>query len=191
MIGTSDFKKGLKIIVKNEAYVISDFQHIKPGKGNQFTRTRLRHLIKGSGLDLTIRSGEKFKEPDVLYKEMSFLYREGDSFHFMDNESYEQTTLPEKFMGSALHFLKENTPVKICFLDNQPVGVELPKTVTLLITETDPGFKGNTVTNTTKPARLETGFVIQVPPHINQGDTIKVNTSQGTYIERVTLVKKT
>ena len=190
MYGTSDFKKGLKIIVKDEPYVIIDFQHIKPGKGNQFTRTKLRHLIKGSGLDLTVRSGEKFKEPDVLYKDMNFLYCQEDQFHFMDNDSYEQIIVSKEFMGSAPHFLIENMPVKICFFNGQAVGVEVAKTVQLTVTDTDPGFKGNTVTNTTKPAVLETGFTIQVPPHINKGDIIKVNTSNESYVERVKINKK-
>ena len=177
-------------MVKDEPYVITDFQHIKPGKGNQFTRTKLKHLIKGSGLDLTIRSGEKFKEPDIQYREMNFLYRQDDEFFFMDNDTYEQVTLAKKFIGSAPNFLIENTPVKICIFNNQAVGVELAQSVQLTVKETDPGFKGNTVTNTTKPACLETGLTIQVPSHINPGDVIKVNTSNSSYVERVKLGKK-
>ena len=185
MIGTNNFKKGLKIIVKNEPYVIADFQHIKPGKGNQFTRTKLRHLIKGSLLDLTVRSGEKFQEPDVLYKDMVFLYQTGDQFHFMDEQNYEQIAVSKKLIAGAEHFLTENLAVKMCFLDGQPAALELGKTVQLKITDTEPGFKGNTVTNVSKPATVETGWTVQVPPHINKGDIIKVNTETGSYIERV------
>ncbi len=185
MVGTNDFKKGLRISIKKEPYVILDFQHVKPGKGNQFTRTKLKHLIKGSLLDLTIRSGEKFKEPDIIYKDMNFLYKDESQFYFMDRDSYEQITLPQKIIGEYGMFLIENMTVKICFFDQQPVGMELAKTVQLKIKDTEPGFKGNTVTNTTKPATLETGLVIQVPTHLNSGDIIKINTKKCSYIERV------
>ena len=185
MVNTSHFKKGLKILVKGQPYAIQDFQHVKPGKGNQFTRTKLKHLVTGSLLDLTIRSGEKFAIPDVTYKEMNFLYKTANDFYFMDNSSYEQITINEKSIGSSARFLIENITVKICVLNGEAVGVELPKTVYLKITDTDPGLKGNTAANVTKPATLETGLLLQVPLHLNKGDTIKVNTSDGSYIERV------
>ena len=185
MIGTGNFKKGLKILVKNEPYNIIDFQHIKPGKGNQFTRTKLKHLITGAYLDLTVRSGEKFKTPDVIYKEMNFLYKDNEEFYFMDNDSYEQITIDKKFIGKAEGFLKENLTVKVCLLDEQPVNVELPKTVNLKIKDTDPGLKGNTAGSATKPAVLETGLSLQVPLHLNKEDIIKVNTGDSSYIERV------
>ena len=190
MIGTGHFKKGLKILIKNEPYTIMDFQHIKPGKGNQFTRTKLKHLVTGSYRDLTIRSGEKFSVPDVVYKEMIFLYKEGDAFYFMDSSSYEQIPISQNFIGASSFFLKENLPVKVCFLDEQAVGVELPKTVQLKITETDPGLKGNSAVSAVKPAILETGLKIQVPLHINKEDIIKVNTSDSSYIERVKINKQ-
>ena len=189
MIGTNNFKKGQKIIVKGEPYTIVDFQHVKPGKGNQFTRTKLKHLIKNSQLDLTVRSGEKFDVPDVSYKDMSFLYRDGDQFYFMDNVSYEQTVVAVEAVGENSHFLTENLMVKVCLLDGQAVGVELPKTVNLKVVDTGPGFKGNTVSNTNKPATLETNYIAQLPLHINVGDTVKINTSDGSYIERVKLDK--
>ncbi len=190
MVGTGQFKKGLKILVKEEPYTIMDFQHIKPGKGNQFTRTKLKHLITGSYRDLTVRSGEKFSVPDVVYKEMSFLYKESDAFYFMDSSSYEQISISKKFIGAGASFLKENLPVKICFFNEQAVGVELPKTVQLKITKTDPGLKGNTAVSAVKPAVLETGLTVQVPLHINQEDFIKVNTGDGSYIERVKISKQ-
>lgn len=189
MINTSHFKKSLKILVKGEPYAIVDFQHVKPGKGNQFTRTKLKHLVTGSCLDLTIRSGEKFAIPDVIYKEMNFLYKDENDFYFMDNSSYEQITINAKSIGSSADFLKENLTVKICVLNGQAVGVELPKTVPLKIVETDPGLKGNTAANATKPATLETGLSLQVPLYLNINDVIKVNTSDGSYIERIKLSK--
>ena len=190
MVSTSHFKKGLKIIVKGEPYSIIDFQHVKPGKGNQFTRTKLKHLVTGAYLDLTVRSGEKFETPDVTYADMNFLYKDEEEFYFMDNASYEQITINKKFMGRAGHFLTENITVKVCLLNEQPVGVELPKTVQLKITNTDPGLKGNTVTGAVKPAELETGLVVQVPLHLNINDIIKVNTGDSSYIERVKTSKQ-
>jgi len=185
MVNTSHFKKGLKIIVKNEPYTIIDFQHVKPGKGNQFTRTRLKHLVTGAYLDLTVRSGEKFTVPDVAYKDMSFLYRDNSDFHFMDSSSYEQITINEKSISPAADFLTYTITIKVCLLNGQAVGVELPKTVQLKIIDTDPGVKGNTATNATKPATLETGLVLQVPLQLNKNDIIKINTSDSSYSERV------
>jgi len=185
VVTTSHFKKGLNVLIKEEPYTIIDFQHVKPGKGNQFTRTKLKHLITGSYMDLTIRSGEKFSVPDVSYKEMNFLYKDTEYFHFMDNSSYEEINIPLKCIGSAEKFLKENVAVKVCFFNEQAVGVELPKTVQLVITDTDPGLRGNTAANATKPATLETGLVTQVPLHLNKDDVVKINTADGSYIERV------
>ena len=184
MHGTSDFKKGLKILVKDQPYVIIDFQHVKPGKGNQFTRTKMKNLITGSNLDLTVRSGEKFKIPNITYKEMVFLYQEGDHFHFMDNSNYEQVSVQKDIIDNA-YFLKSDLPVTVCFYNETVISIELPKSIAFKIKKTEPGFKGNTVTNTFKPAELETGFSLQVPLHINEGDEIRVNTEDGSYVERV------
>ena len=184
MYGTSDFKKGLKILVKEQPCVIIDFQHVKPGKGNQFTRTKLKNLITGSNLDLTVRSGEKFKIPNITYKDMSFLYQEGEELHFMDTSTFDQISAPRNTVRVS-HFLKANTPVSVCLYEDQVINVELPKSVVLKVKKTDPGFKGNTVSNTFKPAELETGYSIQVPLHINEGDDIRVNTEEGSYVERV------
>lgn len=185
MVGTSDFKKGLKVLIDGEPYTIVDFQHVKPGKGNQFTRTKLKNLLTGSNLDRTFRSGEKFEEPDVEYKDMNFLYKDENGFHFMDQSSYEQIALNTELVGDNANYLIENMESKVCLFNGRAVGVELPKSVNLTIAQTDPGFKGNTVSNTTKPATLETGFVIQVPLHIEQGDVVRVNTGSGDYVERV------
>ncbi|MCB0384352.1 MAG: elongation factor P [Bdellovibrionales bacterium] len=185
MVGTSDFKKGLKILVDNEPYVVIDFQHVKPGKGNQFTRTKLKHLISDSNLERTFKSGEKFPVPDVHYQNMNFLYKDETGYNFMDQTSFEQFSLSEEVLGDATHFLIENMEVNVCIYNDRAVGVELPNSVVLRVTQTDPGLKGNTVTNTFKPATLETGYVVQVPLHINEGDTLKIDTRSGDYVGRV------
>jgi len=187
MYECSDFKKGLKVLLDGEPYTIVDFQHVKPGKGNQFTRTKLRNLITGSNLERTFKSGEKFGVPDVAYKEMNFLYKDESGFNFMDQSSYEQLCLSTELIGDGSQYLTENLEVKICFFNDRAVGIELPKSVVLRVAQTDPGFKGNTVQNTFKPATLETGYIVQVPLHINEGDTLKINTTDGTYVERVNL----
>lgn len=183
----SDFKKGLQILVDGEPYAVVDFQHVKPGKGNQFTRTKLRNLLTGSNLERTFKSGEKFGIPDIAYKDMNFLYKDETGFNFMDQTSYEQLSLDKDLIADAANYLIENLPVKICFYNERAVGVDLPKSVSLKVQQTDPGFKGNTVTNTYKAAKLETGYVVQVPLHINEGDTLKINTVDGTYVERVSI----
>ncbi len=187
MYDLSDFKKGLKILIDGEPYSVVDFQHVKPGKGNQFTRTKLKHLVTGSNLERTFKSGEKFGIPDVAFKEMDFLYKDESGFHFMDQSTYEQISLDADLLGDAANYLTENLKVKVVFFNDRAVGVEIPKSVNLRVVKTDPGFKGNTVTNTYKPATLETGFVVQVPLHINEGDLLKINTSDGSYVERVNL----
>ncbi len=185
MVSTSHFKKGLKIMVRDQPYTIVEFQHIKPGKGNQFTRTRLKNLITGAYLDLTVRSGEKFASPDITYKSMSFLYKAPQSFYFMDDTSYEQIAFSQKQTSSSAHFLTEGLSVKVCFFKGEAIALELPKTVILKIADTDPGLKGNTAGSATKPATLETGLVVQVPLHLSQNDSVKVNTHDGSYMERV------
>ncbi|MBX7231139.1 MAG: elongation factor P [Bdellovibrionales bacterium] len=184
---TSDFKKGLKLLIDNEPYSIVDFQHVKPGKGNQFTRTKLRNLLNGSNLERTFKSGEKFEEPDIVYREVNFLYKDENGFNLMDQTSFEQFTLSAEVVGEGANYLTENLEVKVCFFNDRAVGVELPKTVVLKVVRTDPGFKGNSVQNTFKPAILETGYQVQVPLHINEGDTLKINTTDGAYIERASI----
>ena len=184
MYGTSDFKKGLKILVKGEPHVILDFQHVKPGKGNQFTRTRLKSLLTGAGADITVRSGEKFPIPDIIYKPLSYVYKDADSFYFMDEKSYETVSIDKEIIGSAKNYLTESLHVTACYFNGRPVSIELPKSLVLTVAKTEPGFKGNTVTGSTKPATMETGLVVQTPLHINEGDKLKVNTGDGSYIER-------
>ena len=184
MYETSDFKKGLKILIKGAPYVILDFQHVKPGKGNQFTRTKLKHLISGGQHDMTFRSGETFAVPDIVYKPMNFLYKDSAGFHFMDQKSYETVAIHEKAVGSKGGFLTENSEVTACFFNGQALSVELPKSLILTVQKTEPGFKGNTVSAPMKTAVMETGLAVQVPLHIKEGDRLKINTSDGSYIER-------
>jgi len=182
---TSEFRKGLKIELEGEPYIIVDFQHVKPGKGGAFVRTKLKSLVTGNVIDRTYRSGEKVDTPDLEEKTMQYLYREGDTYHFMDTETYEQLILTGNQLGNNSKFLQENVEIKIVLHNGKPIGVELPTFVELKIVQTDPGLRGDTASGATKPATLETGAVIQVPLFLNEGDAIKVNTETGAYIERV------
>lgn len=185
MYETGDFRKGLKLMVEGQPYSIIDFQHVKPGKGNQFSRTKLRNLLTGQLLERTFKSGERFEVPDVANKEMSFLYKDDSGYAFMDKESFEQITITENEIGEAKNYLTENLEVVVLFYNERPVSVDVPKAVNLRVAVTDPGFKGNTVTGASKPATLETGLVVTVPLHINEGDLLRVDTTTGEYVERV------
>ncbi len=185
MISTSDFKKGLKLIFEGQPYEITEFEHIKPGKGNQFSRIKLRHLIKNSNLEKTIRSGEKFEQPDVMYSDYNFLYQDDSGYNFMHPETFDQIILMDAEIGSSKNFIVENMKVKILFLDEKPCATEIPNTVNLTVRETDPGVKGNTVTGAIKPATLETGLIVNVPLHIKVGDVLKIDTRSSEYLERV------
>ena len=184
MYGTSDFKKGLKILIRGEPHVILDFQHIKPGKGNQFTRTKLLNLLTGSYNDITVRSGEKFDIPDIVYKNLSYMYRDSDSFYFMDTKSYESLQIGKNILGDKALYLTESLEVTACLFNNKVISLELPKSVVLTVKSAEPGFKGNTVSNAVKPAIMETGLKIQVPLHIQPGDKLKINSKEGVYIEK-------
>ena len=184
MYQTSDFKKNLKILIAGDPYAIIDFQHVKPGKGNQFTRTKLKNVLTGSNIDRTFKSGEKFEVPDIEYRDVTYLYKD-DNYNFMDQKDFEQFSLSEGLLGNTHLYLKENLQVKMCFFNGRAVSIEISTHIVLKVTQTEPGFKGNTVSNTTKPATLESGAIIQVPLHIKEGDLVKVDTSEGTYVERV------
>lgn len=184
MYSTADFKKGLKIEIDGTPYIIVDFLHVKPGKGGAFVRTKLKNLVTGKVLDQTFRSGEKVKRPDLVEREMQFLYREGDNFHLMDNQTYEQLALTAEQLGDAMLFLVENMNVNVLFFNQRPVAVDLPTFVELEVSQTEPGVKGDTASGGSKPATLESGAIIQVPLFINEGDRVKVDTRTGTYIER-------
>jgi elongation factor P len=182
---TAEFRKGLRIELEKEPLIIVDFQHVKPGKGGAFVRTKMKSLISGRVLEKTFRSGEKVDVPDLEEKNMVYLYNDDSGYHFMDNETYEQMVLTENHMGDTLGYLKENGIVDILFHNQKPIGIEIPNFLELKVFETVPGVRGNTVSGGTKPAKLETGATIQVPLFINENDVLKVDTRTGTYIERV------
>jgi elongation factor P len=185
MYSTAEFKKGLKIEIDGTPYVIVDFQHVKPGKGGAFVRTKLKNLLNGRVVDQTFRSGEKVEKPDLMEREMQYLYGEEDRYCMMDNETYEQIMLTAEQVGEARLYLIENLNVEVLFFNQAPLAVELPNFVELAVAQTEPGVKGDTAAGGTKPATLESGATIQVPLFINEGDRVKVDTRTGAYIERV------
>lgn len=185
MYETSDFKKGLKLMVDGQPYVIVDFQHVKPGKGNQFSRTKMRSLLTGQNLERTFKSGEKFEVPNVENVEMTFLYKDDNGYNFMNQSNYEQLCMMEHEMGDAKNYLTENLVVVITLYNEKAVVVDVPNAVNLRVAQTDPGVKGDRVTGATKPATMETGLVVGVPLHINEGDLLRIDTESGEYVERV------
>jgi elongation factor P len=185
VVSTSEFRKGLRILQDDEPFVIVDFQHVKPGKGGAFVRTRLKSLISGNVLDRTFRSGDKADVPEMEEKEMQFLYKEGDNYYFMDENTYEQLFVNEKNLGDTKNYLKDGLVIKILFYKGKAIGVEIQNFVVLTVVETEPGMKGDTAQNATKPALLETGYTIQVPLFVEEGDAVRIDTRTGQYIERV------
>ena len=183
-VSTAEFKKGLKIQFDGEPYSIVDFQHVKPGKGGAFVRTKLKHMKQGRVIDNTFRAGEKVVLVDFDEKRMQYLYKD-DRYHFMDLDTYDQISLSADEVGDARDFLKENTEVEILFIDQSPVTVALPNFIELQIVKTDPGIRGDTASGGSKPATLETGAVVQVPLFLNAGDVVKVDTRSGDYLGRV------
>ncbi len=184
MYSTTDFRKGLKIELDGTPYEIVDFQHFKPGKGGAMVRTKLRNILTGRLQDNTFRSGEKVERPDLEVREMQFLYHDGEALAFMDLTSYEQIAMDESVTGGKSNFLKDGQTVQVLLYKGQPLDVELPLSLVLKVVETEPGAKGDTVSNVTKPAKLETGAVVQVPIFINEGDMIKVDTRSSEYLGR-------
>lgn len=186
VISTSDFKKGFtKILWNNEPWIVVDYQLVKPGKGGTYLRTKMKNMISGRMLEETFRSAEKFPEPDLEYKEMQFLYTDGQMYHFMDQASYEQVDLDAEHVESVKKYLKDSEIYNVINFEGRPILVEPPIFMVLKIKETVPGVKGDTAQGGTKPAILETGLQIQVPLFLNEGDKIKVDTREDKYIERV------
>ncbi len=185
MIETAEFKPGAKLEVDGEPFSIINHQHVKPGKGGAFVRTKLKNLRTGNTLERTFRSGESFAVPDIAEQQMQFLYGQGDEYHFMDVGTYEQTFLTATQMGTAKDFLKEQMLVTITSYRGKPLEVILPNFVELRISQTDPGVRGDTATGGSKIAKLESGGTVKVPLFIEEGEVIKVDTRTGTYIERV------
>lgn len=185
MISTSEFKNGIAIEIGGELYIIAEYQHVKPGKGGAFVRTKLRRLKDGGISERTFRAGEKFQEAYIEPRKLQYLYRSGESFHFMDLKSFEDLDVAERMLGSSAGFLKENMEVQGDFYQDKLIGLELPIFVDLRVDETEPGIKGDTSKAGMKPAKLETGVSIQVPLFVDSGEMIRVDTRTGSYVSRV------
>ncbi len=184
MIMAGDFRKGVTVEIDGNVWTIADFQHVKPGKGAAFVRTRLKNVMTGSVLERTFSPTDKYPRAIIETKDMQYLYSDGELYYFMDVETYEQIPLNHDQVEDAIDFIMENDPVKVRFFKGSPFSIEPPNFVELTVTETEPGFKGDTATGTTKPATLETGYKIAVPLFVNEGDRIRVDTRTGEYMER-------
>ena len=185
MISAGDFRNGVTIELEGNIFQIIEFQHVKPGKGAAFVRTKLKNIKSGGVVEKTFRPTEKCPTARIDRKDMQYLYNDGDLFYFMDNESYEQIAIAKDAIGDALKFVKENEMCKVCSHNGNVFAVEAPLFVELMITETEPGFKGDTATGATKPATVETGATVQVPLFVDHGETIKIDTRTGEYLSRV------
>jgi elongation factor P len=184
VVSTNEFKNGMHIELDGSVWRIVEFQHVKPGKGGAFVRTKVKSIDSGSVVDRTFRAGEKFPRIFTEVKNMQYLYDSGDDVVFMDDETYEQLSIPHASLEDELPYLVPSSSVQLLFVGGKPSGVQLPASLELEVTETEPGVKGDTVSNVTKPATLETGAVVQVPLFVNPGDRIKVDPREGRYISR-------
>ncbi len=184
-VSTTEFRNGLKIELDGEPFIIVEFQHVKPGKGGAFVRTKFKSLKTGNVIDRTFRSGEKVDVPELEEKKMQYLYAADKDRIFMDTTTYEQISLSEQQLGDSISYLKENMEIKVLYHKGMPINIEVPMFVELVIAKTDPGVRGDTASGGSKPATLETGAVVKVPLYMNEGDVIKVDTRTGTFIERV------
>jgi elongation factor P len=182
---TSDIKKGLKVEIDGNTYSVVEFQFVKPGKGQAFTRTKMKNMLTGAILERTFKSGEKLKPADVESREMQFLYKEGDMFVFMDTTNYEQVQLIPELIGDATGYMVDGMAAEVLFISGRAAGVTPPTFVELKVARTEPGFKGDTSSNTTKAAVMETGLEVQVPLFIEEGEVLKIDTRTGAYCERV------
>jgi elongation factor P len=185
MLESGDLKKGVKIEIDGEPYILVQFEFVKPGKGQALYKCKLKNMVSGAQFDRTFRSGEKFKQPDLEEQEMEYLYAEGDQFCFMNMTTYVQEFLTVEQLGVAKDFLKENTVCNILLFEGRPIGISLPIFINLKVEETEPWVKGDTASGDSKPATLETGYVLQVPPFIEKGELLKIDTRTGAYVERV------
>ncbi|TAJ26094.1 MAG: elongation factor P [Nitrospirae bacterium] len=185
MISTADFRNGVRLEIEGSPYYIVEFQHVKPGKGGAFVRTKLKSYKTGNILDRTFRSGERFKEPALEEREMQFLYAAGDTYTFMDTDTFEQFTYEKKQLGENADLLKENMISKILVFEHQPIAVELPNFIELKVVDAEPGVRGDTASGGTKPAVVETGAIIKVPLYLEVGEIIKIDTRTREYVERV------
>ena len=184
MVSAGDFKNGITIEYEDGVWQIIEFQHVKPGKGAAFVRTKLKNIISGGVVETSFRPTDRFENAIIDRKDMQYLYNDGDFYYFMDNETFEQVALTKDQIGDTLKFVKENEICKLCSYKGNVFSVEPPLFVELEITDTEPGFKGNTATGTTKPAIVETGAQIAVPLFVNQGDRVRIDTRTGEYMQR-------
>ena len=184
MISTNEFKTNLTVTIDGDAWQVVEFQHVKPGKGAAFVRAKMRNLCTGSVVERTFNAGERLPEAHIDRRDMQYLYLDGEKYVFMDNENYEQMELTKEQIGSGINFLKENMPVKVVVYETRILGVELPNTVELTVVKTDPGIRGDTATGGSKPATMDTGYVVKVPLFINEGDVLQIDTRSGDYIAR-------
>ena len=184
MITANDFRQGHVILLEDQLYSVVSFSRVKPGKGGAYVRTKIKRLSDGNVLERTFRSEEKIEDVRIEGKNMQFLYKDGNLFYFMDNETYEQQPLTAETLGDAVNFLTEGANIKIEFYEREPVGIQLPPAVELEVAKTDPGVRGDTATGGSKPATLTTGYTVQVPLFIETGDIIRVDTRNGEYLER-------
>lgn len=184
-ISTADFRNGMGLKINDKYYTIVEFQHVKPGKGGAFVRYKIRDLKSGRVIDQTCNAGTKFENVQLITKEMQYLYNDGESYYFMDNETYDQIAVSADFIGEKSVWFKENDTCQLLYADTELLGVEPPMFIEVEITETDPGFKGDTVQGGSKPATVETGATLQVPMYLNQGERIKVDTRVGKFVSRV------
>lgn len=185
MYETRDFRRGLKIEMEGNPWVIVDFQHVNPGKGAAFTRTKMRNLRTGQIVENNIRSGDKVAKPDTEDRRMQFLYRDADGYHFMDTANYEQIQLSNDQVGDNKYYLLENSVIQVLFYQGKPLTVEVDTFVEMKVVETQPGIRGDTATGGSKPATMETGLVVTVPFHINEGDVLRIDTRTNEYTDRV------
>ena len=185
MISTTDFRNGTRLQVEGQPYYIVEFQHVKPGKGGAFVRTKLKSYKTGNVIDRTFRSGERFDEPNLEERGMQFLYAAGESYTFMDTETFEQFTYEKKNLGENADLLKENMEAKILLYEHEPIAVELPIFIELKVVDADPGVRGDTASGGTKPAVVETGAVVKVPLYLQVGEVIRIDTRTREYVERV------
>ena len=184
MVSAGDFRNGLTIEIDGTVYQVIEFQHVKPGKGAAFVRTKLKNVVDGGVVEKTFRPTEKYPQAHIDKKEMQYLYNDGEMYNFMDNETYEQIALTEEAVGDSMKFVKENEEVTISFYQGNAFAIDPPLSVELVVTETEPGVKGNTATGATKPAIVETGAKVNVPLFVDQGETIKIDTRTGAYLSR-------
>ena len=185
LVDIGEIRKGSKVVFDNDPWVVTDYQFVKPGKGQALYKCKMKNMVSGASVDRTYRSGEKFERADLEEHRMQFLYSDGEEFHFMNNNNYEQVALSTAQVDDAGNFLYENLEVDMLFFNGHPIGLTLPNFVELEITQSDPGIKGDTASNTTKPATLSTGYIVQVPLFVEEGEWIKVDTRNGAYVERV------